>query len=99
MAGVFPPSQAEAQSGARSCTHVQRLEAVPAEGVFAVLTHHLGAPLVPLDVDLALGAAFDGCVVLLQFESRAAGGESISGRLRRAGWGGGCRQDQRGCNH
>lgn len=50
---------------------VQRLEAVPAEGVFAVLTHHLGTPLVPLDVDLALGTAFDGCVVLLQFESRA----------------------------
>jgi len=50
---------------------VQRLEAVPAEGVFAVLTHHLGAPFVPLDVDLALGAALDGRVVLLQFESRA----------------------------
>lgn len=50
---------------------VQGLEAVPAEGVLAVLTHHLGTPFVPLDVDLALGAAFDGRVVLLQLERRA----------------------------
>lgn len=50
---------------------IQGLEAVPAEGVFAVLTHHLGTAFVPLDVDLALGAALDWCVVLVQLESRA----------------------------
>lgn len=39
--------------------------------MLAVLTHHLCAPFVSLYVDLALGAAFDGRVVHLQFESRA----------------------------
>lgn len=52
---------------------VQGLQAVPAEGVFAVLTHHLGAAFVPLNVHLAPGAALDGRVVPLQLEGRAAG--------------------------
>ena len=47
--------------------------------MLAVLTHHLCTPFVPLDVDLALGAAFDGHVVLLQRESGAAEGEAASG--------------------
>lgn len=47
--------------------------------MLAVLTHHLCAPFIPLDVDLALGAAFDGRVVLLQLESGAAEGEAASG--------------------
>lgn len=65
---------------------VQRLEAVPAEGVLAVLTHHLCTPFVPLDVHLALGAPLDGRVVLLQFESRAglSGKESDGHGLRAA---------------
>lgn len=50
---------------------VQRLKAVPAEGVLAVPAHHLCAAFIPLDVDLALGAALDGRVVLLQSESGA----------------------------
>lgn len=70
-------SRAEPQSRAQGRTHVQRLEAVPAEGVFAVLAHHLGTPFVPLDVDLALGAALDGGLILLQSE-RGAAGESRS---------------------
>ena len=66
-------------------THIQGLEAVPAEGVFAVLAHHLGTAFVPLDVDFALGAALDGRVVLVQLESRAKAGKTLSGcawRLR-----------------
>lgn len=50
---------------------VQGLQAVPAEGVLAVLAHHLCTALVSLDVDSALGAALDGRVVLFQLESRA----------------------------
>lgn len=56
--------------------------------MFAVLTHHLGAPFVPLDVDLALGAALDGRVVLLQFESRAAGEIPSSRGSAGPRWGG-----------
>ena len=52
-------------------THVQRLQAVPAEGMLAVLTHHLCAALIPLDVHPALGAAFDGRVALFHLERRA----------------------------
>ena len=65
------------------CTYVQVLKAVPAKCVFAVLTHHLGTAFVPLDVDLALGAALDGRVVLVQLESRAEAGETLSGCARR----------------
>lgn len=43
-------------------THVQTLETVPAEGVFAALAQHLGTALVPLDVDAAHGALLDGRV-------------------------------------
>ena len=67
-------------------THIQGLEAVPAEGVFAVLTHHLGTAFVPLNVDLALGAALDWRVILVQLESRAEAGETLSGCARRL-WG------------
>lgn len=57
--------------------------------MLAVLTHHLGTPFVPLDIDLALGAAFDGRVVLLQLERRAAGKKQIlSGSAPRARRGG-----------
>lgn len=59
--------------GRAAGTHVQGLQAVPTEGMLAVLAHHLGAAFVPLDVDLALGAAFDGRVVLLQPEPRTMG--------------------------
>lgn len=68
-------------------THVQRLQAVPAEGVLAALAHHLGAALVPLDVHLALGAAFDGRVVLLQPGPRTVGRSGV--RAPSAGPGGG----------
>lgn len=50
---------------------VQGLQAVPAEGVLAVLAHHLRAALVPLDVDSALGAALDGRRVIVQLEPSA----------------------------
>lgn len=46
-------------------THIQGLQAVPAEGVFTVLAHHLGAALVSLDVNFTLRTALDGGVVLL----------------------------------
>lgn len=64
----------------RGRTHVQGLQAVPAEGVLAALAHHLGAAFVSLYVDLALGAALDGRIVLLQLENRAVGRESIRAR-------------------
>lgn len=54
-------------------TYIQGLQAVPAEGVLAVLAHHLGAALVPLYVNFALGAALDGRVVFLILVKRAAG--------------------------
>lgn len=43
-------------------THVQVLQTVPAEGVFAALAQHLRAALVPLDVDAAHGTLLDGQV-------------------------------------
>lgn len=43
-------------------THVQVLQTVPAEGVFAALAQHLGTALVPLDVDAAHGTLLDGPV-------------------------------------
>lgn len=41
-------------------THVQVLEAVPAERVLAVLTHHLRAALIAFDVHPAHGARLNG---------------------------------------
>lgn len=49
-------------SAAEAETHIQILQTVPAEGVFAALTEHLRAALVPLDVDATHGALFDGHV-------------------------------------
>lgn len=40
-------------------THIQVLQTVPAEGVFAAHAQHLGAALVPLDVGAAHGALLD----------------------------------------
>lgn len=60
-----------------SATYIQGLQAVPAEGVLAVLAHHLGAALVPLNINFALGAALDGRVVLLVLVKRAAGWERV----------------------
>lgn len=65
---IFPNSSPLRQNEA---THIQGLQAVPAEGVFAVLAHHLGAALVSLDVDFTLGAALDGGVVLFVLVERA----------------------------
>lgn len=39
---------------------IQVLQTVPAEGVFAALTQHLGTALVPLDVHTTHGALLDG---------------------------------------
>lgn len=50
---------------------IQGLQAVPAEGMLAVLTHHLCTALIPLDVHPALGATLDGCITLFHLESRA----------------------------
>lgn len=44
---------------------VQRLQAVPAESVLAVFTHHLCTALVPLDVDFTFGTALDGSIVIV----------------------------------
>lgn len=77
--GKDGPSPTLSESTAHVChsrlhsTHIQRLQAVPAEGMLAVLTHHLCTALIPLDVHPALGAAFDGCVALFHLESRAVG--------------------------
>lgn len=49
---------------------VKGLKAVPAEGVFAVFTHHLGTAFITFNVDFALGAAFDWSIILFHFESR-----------------------------
>lgn len=43
-------------------THIQVLQTVPAEGVFAALAQHLCAALVPLDVGATHGALLDGQV-------------------------------------
>lgn len=43
-------------------THVQVLQTVPAEGVFAALAQHLRAALIPLDVGATHGALLDGQV-------------------------------------
>lgn len=46
-------------SWAAGRTHIQILQTVPAEGVFAALTQHLGTALVPLNVDTAHWTLFD----------------------------------------
>lgn len=51
----------EVRGGGRN-THVQVLQTVPAEGVFAALAQHLSTALVPLDVDAAHGTLLDGQV-------------------------------------
>lgn len=50
---------------------IQGLQTVPAEGVFAVLAHHLCTALVPLDVNFTLRTALDWCVVLFILIERA----------------------------
>lgn len=45
--------------GTRGETHIQTLQTVPAEGVFAALTQHLCTALVPLDVDSTHRALLD----------------------------------------
>lgn len=40
-------------------THIQVLQTVPAEGVFAALAQHLRAALIPLDVGATHGALLD----------------------------------------
>lgn len=52
-------------------THIQGLQAVPAERVLAVLAHHLCAALVPLDVDFAFWTPLDRRVVFLVLVKRA----------------------------
>lgn len=43
-------------------THIQILQTVPAEGVFAALAQHLGTTLVPLNVDATHRTLLDGHV-------------------------------------
>lgn len=43
-------------------THIQILQTVPAEGVFAAFTQHLRTALVPLDVDTTHRTLLDGHV-------------------------------------
>lgn len=43
-----------------SRTHIQILQTVPAEGVFAALAQHLCTALVPLNVDTTHRTLFDG---------------------------------------
>lgn len=43
-------------------THIQILQTVPAEGVFAAFTQHLRATLVPLNVDTTHRTLLDGYV-------------------------------------
>lgn len=52
-------------------THIEGFQAVPAESVFAVLTHHLRTAFVTLNVHFAFGTTFDGCIVLLILVERA----------------------------
>lgn len=55
----------------KGTTHIQGLQTVPAEGVFAVLAHHLRAALVPLDVNFTFRTALDWCVILFVLIERA----------------------------
>lgn len=57
-----PTLKPDCRNGGGGETHVQVLQTVPAEGVFAALAQHLGTALVPLDVDAAHGALLDGQV-------------------------------------
>lgn len=50
---------------------IQGLQTVPAEGVFAVLAHHLCTALVPLDVNFTFRAALDWCIILFILIERA----------------------------
>lgn len=52
-------------------THIQGFEAVPAEGVLAVLAHHLCTALIPLDVDFTFRTALDWCIILFILIERA----------------------------
>ena len=52
-------------------THIQGLQTVPAEGMLAVLAHHLCTAFVPLDVNFTFRTALDWCVVFFIFVKRA----------------------------
>lgn len=51
-------------------TYVQRLQAVPAESMLAVLAHHLGTSFVSLDVNLTFGTALDRSIIIVALEER-----------------------------
>lgn len=50
---------------------IQILQAVPAEGVFAAFTEHLGTALVSLNVDATHGTLLDGSVRVTVGEASA----------------------------
>lgn len=56
-------------------THIQILQTVPAEGVFAALTQHLCTALVPLDVDTTHRTLLDGHVRVAVRAGPVDGGE------------------------
>lgn len=43
---------------------IQGFQTVPAEGMFAVLAHHLCTALVPLNVNFTFRTALDWCIIL-----------------------------------
>lgn len=55
----------------KDATHIQGLQTVPAEGMLAVLAHHLCTALVPLNVNFTFRTALDWCIILFVFIKRA----------------------------
>lgn len=53
--------EAKGAAGARQ-THIQIVQTVPAEGVFAALAQHLRTALVPLDIDATHRTLLNGGV-------------------------------------
>lgn len=49
----------------RRNTYIQRLEAVPAESMLAVLAHHLGTTFVSLNVHFTFGTALDRGIIII----------------------------------
>lgn len=55
----------------KDATHIQGLQTVPAEGMLAVLAHHLCTALVPLNVNFTFRTALDWCIILFVLIKRA----------------------------
>jgi len=50
-------------------THIERFQTVPAKGMLAVLTHHLGTAFISFNVNFTLWTALDWSIVFFHLKN------------------------------